>query len=241
MNRVLMITLLFGAVAACSTETNLSVHAMGENTEGEVVPLTNVKLDIIPYDIDELYDEIEAQTQPGPEPSADEITVMAQRYQDACTAYRVTSDSIEVIQQRATAISDRTSDEYHQVFEEYQALVEREKERFDTCQSITDEYTEVRNTYREERRTWEDSGWPQEAFDTAEAARMGELRAQQIETDADGNAIVTVPNGTWWVLGTAPVPGSISQRYRWNYRIDASGGEQAIELTGENATLQPVY
>ena len=67
------------------------------------------------------------------------------------------------------------------------------------------------------------------------------FRAQQIETDTDGNATVTVPNGTWWVLGTAPVPGSISQRYRWNYRIDASGGEQMIELTSENASLQPVY
>jgi hypothetical protein len=37
------------------------------------------------------------------------------------------------------------------------------------------------------------------------------------------------------------VPGSISQQYRWNVRIEASGGEQAVELTSENAELEPVF
>jgi hypothetical protein len=230
-----------GLSAACSTETELSIRARGESAEGETVPLSNVRLDVIPYDIDELYDKLEAETQPGPEPSADSIRQLSQRYQDACASYRSTSDSIEVVQQRATAITDRTSPEYNQAFAEYQALVAREKQRFEACQSITDHYTEVRNQYREERRGWEERAWPEARFTAEETARIGEKPVQSVETGADGAASLTVPNGTWWILGTAPVPGSISQQYRWNVTVEAAGGEQAVELTSENAELEPVF
>ena len=238
---ILAAALLVGLSAACSTETDLTIRAQGENAEGETVPLSNVRLDVIPYDIDELYGELESQTQPGPEPSADSIRQLSQRYQDWCAAYRATSDSIELVQQRATAITDRTSPEYNQAFDEYQALVARERQRFDDCQSITDRYTEVRNEYREARRAWEAQAWPEDQVTAAEASRIGEQPVQSIETDAEGAGVVTVPNGTWWLLGTAPVPGSISQQYRWNVRIEASGGEQAVELTSENAELEPVF
>jgi hypothetical protein len=238
---ILAAALLVSLSAACSTETDLTIRAQGENAEGETVPLSNVRLDVIPYDIDELYEELESETQPGTEPSADSIRQLSQRYQDSCAAYRATSDSIEVVQQRATAITDRTSPEYNQAFEEYQTLVTRERERFDECQSITDRYTQVRNEYREARRAWEEQAWPEERFTAAEAARIGEQPVQAVETAAQGTATVTVPNGTWWLLGTAPVPGSISQQYRWNVMIEASGGEQTIELTSENAELEPVF
>ena len=62
-----------------------------------------------------------------------------------------------------------------------------------------------------------------------------------METDAEGAAAVTVPNGSWWILGTAPVPGSISPQYRWNVLVEAGGGEQTVELTSENAELEPVF
>jgi hypothetical protein len=226
---------------ACSTETDLSITARGESDEGETVPLSNVRLDVLPYDIDELYGELEAETQPGAEPSADSIRQLSQRYQDACAAYRSTADSIENVQRRATAITDRTSPEYNAAFEEYQTLVARERQRFDDCQSVTDTYTAVRNQYREERQAWEGRAWPEERFTAEEAERIGERPVQSIETEPDGTAILTVPNGRWWILGTAPVPGSISQQYRWNVVIDAQGGEQAVELTSENAELEPVF
>lgn len=237
----LVLTLSLGALVACSTETQLTLDARGENAEGETVPLSNVSLDILPYDIDELYAELEGQSQPGEPPSADAIRQLSQQYQDACSSYRATSDSIEGVQARASAISDRTSDEYRQAFEAYQALVAREKQRFDSCQNITDRYTGVRDEYRETRRAWEERAWPEDAFAAAEASRVGEKPLQVVETDPDGQATVTVPNGSWWILGDAPVPGSISQRYRWNLRVEAEGGEQAVQLTGENASLEPVY
>jgi len=238
---ILAAAFLVGVSAACSTETDLTIQAQGENAEGETVPLSNVRLDIIPYDIDELYDELETGSQPGPEPSADSIRELSQRYQDLCASYRATSDSIEVVQQRATAITDRTSPEYNQVFEEYQALVARERQRFDECQSITDGYTDVRNEYRDQRRAWEERAWPEEQFTAAEDERIGDQPVQTVETGPEGSATVTVPNGTWWILGTAPVPGSISQQYRWNVQVEAEGGEQTLPLTSENAELEPVF
>lgn len=233
-----------GLLAACSTETDLTVHTVGENAEGETVPLSNVSLDVIPYDIDELYTELEQETQPGPAPAADSIRLLSQQYQDACAAYRATSDSIETVRERATQIARQTgetSPEYNQAFQQYQQLVALEEERFARCQEVTDTYTAIRNRYREERRGWEERAWPEGRFASAESVRMGGLRAQRIETGPQGYATVTVPNGTWWLLGTAPVPGSISQQYRWNLQIDAAGGRDTVQLTGENATLEPVY
>lgn len=229
------------AAGACSTETELTIRAQGENAEGEVVPLTNVGLDVIPYDIDQMYEELEGQTRPGAPPVADSLRALAQTYQDACTSYRATSDSIEDVRRRATAIGDQTSPEYRRIFEQYQNLVAREEERFARCQAVTDVYTEVRNEYREERQAWEEAAWPQERFAVAESARIGDLPVQRVETDQGGTATVTVPNGTWWILGTAPVPGSISQQYRWNVRVVAEGGRDTVRLTGENAELQPVF
>lgn len=228
-------------VVGCSTETDLTILAQGENADGEIVPLANVTLDIIPYDIDELYRDLEEQTQPGPPPAADSISVLAREYQQSCAAYRATSDSIEMVQERATAIEDQTSDEYHRVFEQYQGLVAREKERFEECQAVTDAYTNVRESYREKRQRWEAEAWPEEEFDAAESTLIGDEPVQTVETDPEGRATVTVPNGTWWILGTAPVPGSISQQYRWNTRIEAGGGQDTVRLTGENAETEPVY
>lgn len=229
------------AGAACSTETQLTIQTQGENAEGEVVPLTNVKLDIVPYDIDELYAELEGRTQPGEPPVADSLRSLSQTYQDICTAYRATGDSIETVREQATAISDQTSDAYQQAFDRYQALVRREEERFAQCQEVTDTYTQVRNEYREARQEWEERAWPETEFLSAESLRMGGQPVQSVETDPQGTATVTVPNGTWWILGTAPVPGSISQQYRWNVHVEATGGEQTVQLTGENAELQPVF
>lgn len=237
-------TVLAGGLAACSTETTLTIRAQGENTEGQTVPLSNVALEIIPYDIDVLYEELEQQSRPGIPPPIDTLSMLARQYQEICTAYRSTGDSIETVRQQAIEIArneGETSEAYEQAFEQYQALLAREKERFDECQELTDRYTEERNIYREARRGWEQRAWPEEAFGRAESLRVGGLPIQRLETDADGMATLTVPNGTWWILGTAPVPGSISQRYRWNERIETGGGEQIVELTSENATLEPVF
>lgn len=242
--RVAVAVLLVGLVAACSTETTLTMRAQGENAEGETVPLSNVTLDIVPYDIDQLYEELESGSQPGTPPPADTLGVLARQYQEICTAYRATGDSIEAVRERATQIArseGETSPAYRQAFEQYQALVGRERSRFEQCQQVTDRYTAVRNAYREERRAWEERAWPAEQFAAAESTRIGELPVQRVETDPNGAATVTVPNGTWWILGTAPVPGSISQQYRWNLRVEATGGEQAVELTSENAELEPVF
>jgi hypothetical protein len=242
--RAAIAAVLAGGLTACSTETTLTIRAQGENTEGQTVPLSNVALEIIPYDIDRLYEELEQESRPGIPPPVDTLSMLAQQFQDICTAYRSTGDSIETVRQQAIQIArnqGEATEAYKQAFEQYQALLEREKERFDECQELTDRYTEVRNTYREARRGWERNAWPEEALSRAESLRVEELPIQRIETDADGMASLTVPNGTWWILGTAPVPGSISQRYRWNERIEAGGGDQIVDLTSENATLEPVF
>lgn len=228
----------------CSTETELTIRAVGENAEGETVPLSSVQLDILPYDIDELYASLETETNPGEPPSAESIRILAQRYQDACSAYRVTGDSIETVRQQATEIANRegqTSDAYRQAFERYQTLVGREEQRFEACQNVTDEYTAVRNSYREARGEWEGRAWPEEAFARQESIMVGDRPIQRVETDPQGATAVTVPNGTWWILGDAPVPGSISQEYRWNERIEAEGGTLTVELSPDNATLEPVF
>ncbi|MDX1623522.1 MAG: hypothetical protein R3199_06035 [Gemmatimonadota bacterium] len=235
---------LLVATVACSTETDLTILARGQSARGDTVPIGNLQLDVIPYDIDELYDELEQATRPGEPPEPDSLSALAKTYQDACASYRATSDSIETVRQRATTIANRegqASDAYREAFGRYEALVQREERRFERCQEVTDIYTEVRNEYREARRAWEQEAWPAERFAEAESLRIGEKPVQTVETNEQGVATVTVPNGDWWLLGTAPVPGSISQQYRWNVKVVAEGGRDTVRLTGENAELQPVY
>lgn len=241
---VAALALVAAFAGACSTETDFTIVAQGENDEGEVVPLTNVSLDVLPYDIDDLYEELEAQTQPGPPPPADSLGVLARVYQESCAAYRATSDSIETVRQRATQVQQQegeASDAYRQAFAQYQALVQREEQRFDRCQEVTDVYTGVRSQYRQERTAWEERAWPAGDFASAESLRVGDSPIQTVETDQRGVATVTVPNGDWWILGTAPVPGSISQQYRWNVPVAAQGGQDTVRLTGENAETVPVF
>lgn len=239
-----LVALAVATVAACSSETDLTIVARGENAQGETVPLSNVQFDVIPYDIDQLYEELEAETQPGPPPAADSLRELAGTYQEACAAYRATSDSIEMVRERATQVQrseGEASDAYRSAFAEYQALVQREEQRFDRCQQVTDAYTDVRNTYRQARNAWEERAWPADAFSEAESLKVGQQPIQTIETGPEGAATVTVPGGQWWLLGTAPVPGSISQQYRWNVPVTAEGGSDTIRLTGENAELEPIF
>lgn len=239
-----VLALAVTVAAACSTETELTIIAQGEDADGESVPLSNVQIDVIPYDIDQLYTELESESQPGQPPPADSLSVLARSYQEMCAAYRATSDSIEMVRQQATQIQQsegETSDAYRSAFAEYQALVQREEQRFDQCQEVTDVYTDVRNEYRGQRTDWEERAWPAEEFDAAEAELVGDQPVQTVETDPQGAASVTVPNGDWWLLGTAPVPGSISQRYRWNVQVVAEGGVDTVQLTAENAETEPVF
>lgn len=239
-----VLALAVTVAAACSTETELTIIAQGEDAEGESVPLSNVQIDVIPYDIDQLYAELESASQPGSPPPADSLSVLAQSYQEMCAAYRATSDSIEMVREQATQIQQsegESSDAYRSAFAEYQALVQLEEQRFDQCQEVTDVYTDVRNEYSERRTDWEERAWPAEEFDAAESELVGDKPVQTIETDPEGAASVTVPNGDWWLLGTAPVPGSISQRYRWNVQVVAEGGVDTVQLTAENAETEPVF
>ena len=58
------------AGVACSTETELTIRAVGRSAEDEPVPLSGVQLDILPYDIDSLYATLEAGSNPGPPPAS---------------------------------------------------------------------------------------------------------------------------------------------------------------------------
>jgi hypothetical protein len=233
-----------GTGVACNTETELTIRAVGQDAEDGPVPLSGVHLDILPYDIDSLYATLEAGSNPGPPPPEDSIRGLARLYHDACSSYRVTRDSIEVARRAASETADRegqASDAYRSAFERYQALKAREEVRFEACQAVTDDYTTVRSAYREARSEWESRAWPEEAFLHEESLLVGEHPIRRVETDTEGVAAVTVPNGTWWILGDAPVPGSISQEYRWNERIEADGGVLAVELSPETADIDPVF
>jgi hypothetical protein len=235
-----MFTLAASMTAACSTETVLTIETEGPNAQGQTVAYTNVKLDFIPYDIDGLYAELEQQTNPGPAPSPGELGSLTQQYQGACDSYGATSDSIQMVQERASQITDRASAEFRQVFNLFEALKDRREQRLAQCEQLTNQLTGMLEAYQEGRRAWEEQAWPEDAFIALESERMGGLRAQQIDTDDMGGASVTVPNGDWWILATYPIPGSISQQYRWNIRVEAAGGQDTVRLTPDNAEVVPM-
>ncbi|HEX8687218.1 MAG TPA: hypothetical protein VF654_11990 [Pyrinomonadaceae bacterium] len=87
--------------------------------------------------------------------------------------------------------------------------------------------TAARNEFDSERR-------PGQRFEDFVTRQMGGRQPLTAEFDEQGEAVVAVPPGPWWVHATIPGEREIS----WRLPVNVSGGEKTVELTKENAYLR---
>ena len=84
--------------------------------------------------------------------------------------------------------------------------------------------TAARNEFDSERR-------PGQRFEEFVTRQMGGRQPLTAELNEQGEALVTVPHGRWWVHATLPGEREIS----WRLPVNVSGGEKTVELNEENA------
>ncbi|HLM58198.1 MAG TPA: hypothetical protein VK422_18995 [Pyrinomonadaceae bacterium] len=84
--------------------------------------------------------------------------------------------------------------------------------------------TAARNEFDSERR-------PGQRFEDFVTRQMGGRQPLTAELDEQGEAVVAVPPGRWWVHATLSGEREIS----WRLPVNVSGGEKSVELNEENA------
>jgi hypothetical protein len=81
------------------------------------------------------------------------------------------------------------------------------------------------------RREFEDERRYGQRFEDFVARRMGARQPVSARLDKDGQALVIVAPGRWWVHATLAGADELS----WRLPVNVAGREQTVELTPENA------
>jgi hypothetical protein len=81
------------------------------------------------------------------------------------------------------------------------------------------------------RREFEDERRYGQRFEDFVTRRMGARQPVSARLDKDGQAIVTIAPGRWWVHATLAGEDELS----WRLPINVAGREQTVELTPDNA------
>lgn len=84
--------------------------------------------------------------------------------------------------------------------------------------------TAARNEFDSERR-------PGQRFEDFVTRQMGGRQPLTAELDEQGEVVVTVPPGRWWVHATL----SGERELSWRLPVNVSGGEKSVELNEDNA------
>ena len=82
----------------------------------------------------------------------------------------------------------------------------------------------ARNEFDSERR-------PGQRFEDFVTRQMGGRQALTAELDEQGETVVSVPPGRWWVHATV----SGDRELTWRLPVNVTGGEKTVELNEENA------
>jgi hypothetical protein len=81
------------------------------------------------------------------------------------------------------------------------------------------------------RREFEDERRYGQRFEDFVTRRMGERQPVAARLDRDGQAIVAIAPGRWWVHATLAGADELS----WRLPVNVAGREQTVELTPDNA------
>jgi hypothetical protein len=226
------------------------VLAQLEGDEGAATTLSNLPIRLLPYDRDEMFDELEA-AYPVPQPQIPEDLLALERqiagaqeeWQRAEARWMTVRDSLQRLSARMQGMN-RASGEYVALFRDFQSLEGQEttlrrqsEQSFQRFTDLQQQYTAQADEVRVARENWADEAYAR--VDSAIAVRMEQTRREEVAdtTGADGVARIRVPAGRWWVHARFDLP--YSELY-WNVPIEVPRGEQVtLQLNRQNAEVRP--
>lgn len=254
-------TILFAAatavvLSACGSGelvVTAAVEVDDPTEEGatQVMPLSDVEVEIIPFDRDAVFDSL-AQAAGTPEPEIPEDVLVAQdsiaeaqgRWQAMQTRWNTLRDTLQTISRQMERYN-RGEARYVALFREFQELegqynrVERQVDqafaRFDSIQKAN---IERANEIRIQRENWADEAFAGVGEVYAAKVRASGLKMHVDTTDAQGiTRFQALKPGQYWVHARFELP--FTELY-WNVPVEVPRGEPfTLELTRANAEERP--
>lgn len=242
------------ALAACGPgEAVVTAEIEVANPEGQGMvsrPLTDMQVDLLPYDRDEVFDSLEAAfDEPEPEipdtllAAREEVAEAQREWREAEARWNTLRDTLQSLSNEMEQYNPGEA-RYRELFNQFQDLegelntiedqMEENFQRFDSLQQGIIAQSEA---IRAERADWADRAFA-DALEVIEA-RIDEAGREPVidTTDASGMVQFSAPPGEWWVHARTELP--YSELY-WNVPITIERGEPTeVRLTRENAEERP--
>ena len=242
------------ALAACGpgqAVVTAEIETQGAEGEGSATrALSDLEVQLLPYDRDQIFDSLEAAYS-EPEPpipdsliaAREEVAEAQREWRQAEARWNTLRDTLQSISEAMEQYS-RGESRYVQLFNQFQDMedelsnVESEMnqafERFDSLQQGIISQSEA---VRAQRQEWADNAFA-DAFQVIEARIDQAGREPVIDTtDASGTVTFQAPPGEWWVHTRYELP--YSELY-WNVPITITRDEPTeVRLTRENAEERP--
>lgn len=224
-------------VWGCSRETRVNLQVAIEKG-GEQQPVSNVKFEFVPYDLDALTQTLASTNNPGDMPARDSMLAARAQYDSILVEYENTLDVLEETEKELKKITDTRSSAYRKAYNKHENAKKTNDTMFEEKNIIEKAYLSARDAYEAELVVWEEHAYAG-LEDTVAVIR--DLRKitddYSVKTDKVGKESVVVPGGDWWVRGKVRNPNKKYTVYRWNYKFEAKGGTLPIELTPGNAKV----
>jgi len=238
------------ALAACGPgQAVVTAQIQVNNPEGQgtvTQALSDLEVQLLPYDRDEIFDSLEA-AYPEPQPpipdsllaARDSVAAAERTWRESEARWNTLRDTLQSISDEMKKYN-RGEARYVQLFRQFNDLddeLQRVKDtmdqsfaRFDSLQKgIIARSEEV----KAERDQWADKAFA-DAFDVMEA-KADEVGKEPVvdTTDANGTVTFQADPGQWWVYARYELP--YTELY-WNVPITIDRGDPTqLQLTRDNA------
>lgn len=240
MNRSLLVAfclIVMVSMIGCSKETRVNLEVKIER-EGEMVPVSNIKFEILPFDLQVIKKNLIALNRPGDMPPRDSLLAGRARYEQILIAYEGTLDVLEETERALKKIKDTRSKAYRSAFNKHEKAKKVNDEKYEERNTIEGEYLTAREAYEALMGDWEAKAY-KGLEDTLSVRREVRKITDDyiIKSDKEGRGSIVIPGGDWWVTGKVRNPNQKYTVYFWNKKIEAGGGTLPTDLDSNAAQV----
>ncbi len=240
-------------LGACGgADVDVLARLVNPNDAGgaDTVALADLPVHLLPFDRDAVFDSLtKVSSQPEPQiPDSllqlqQQIASAQEQWQDAENSWAQARDSLKTISDRLKSLS-RGSPEYRVLFQDFDAVDQREKTARQRMDQAFARFTELQSRFSaqsQEIKAQRDA-WGNDAFasvDSVFQAKMDAMGRDEMTdtTNAAGAAVFHPKKGKWWVYARYELP--YTELY-WNVPVEVGGGDPIqIILSRDNAQKRP--
>jgi|GEM_PF-4173359 len=225
------------SMVGCSKETRVNLGVKIER-EGELAPVSNIKFELLPFDLPAIKKGLVLLNRPGDMPPRDSLLIVRARYEQMLVEYEGTLDVLEETERALKKIKDTRSNAYRSAFRKHEKAKKVNDESYEERNTVESEYLAAREAYEALLGDWTEKAYVG-LEDTLSVRRETRKITDDysIKSDKEGRGSIVIPGGDWWVTGRVRNPNQKYTVYFWNKKIEAGGGTLPIDLDSNTAQV----